>query len=41
MGTSAITARVIAGAGHCVRRDRTDEFHRLVDPWLAAQFSRP
>jgi pimeloyl-ACP methyl ester carboxylesterase len=41
MGTSAITARVIAGAGHCVRRDRTDEFLRLVDPGIAAQVSRP
>jgi lipase len=26
---------VVAGAGHCVRRDRPDAFHALVDPWLA------
>ena len=28
--------RVVDGAGHCVRRDRGDDFHALVDPWLAA-----
>jgi pimeloyl-ACP methyl ester carboxylesterase len=26
---------VVPGAGHCVRRDRADAFHALVDPWLA------
>ena len=26
---------VVPGAGHCVRRDRGEEFHALVDPWLA------
>lgn len=26
---------VVPGAGHCVRRDRAEEFHGLVDPWLA------
>jgi pimeloyl-ACP methyl ester carboxylesterase len=26
---------VVAGAGHCVRRDRADAFHTVVDPWLA------
>ena len=28
--------RVVDGAGHCVRRDRGDAFHAVVDPWLAA-----
>ena len=28
--------RVVDGAGHCVRRDRGDAFHAIVDPWLAA-----
>jgi pimeloyl-ACP methyl ester carboxylesterase len=28
--------RVVEGAGHCVRRDRAEAFHALVDPWLAA-----
>ena len=27
---------VIAGAAHCVRRDRGDAFHAVLDPWLAA-----
>jgi pimeloyl-ACP methyl ester carboxylesterase len=27
--------KVVDGAGHCVRRDRGDDFHALVDPWLA------
>ena len=29
--------RVVDGAGHCVRRDRTEAFHAVVDPWLAAR----
>lgn len=32
----AIDIRVIPQAGHCVRRDRTDAYHAIVDPWLAA-----
>ena len=28
--------RVVDGARHCVRRDRGDAFHAIVDPWLAA-----
>ena len=31
-----VDIRVVDGAGHCVRRDRTEEFHAIVDPWLAA-----
>ncbi|MCW2711882.1 MAG: hypothetical protein JWR64_2295, partial [Marmoricola sp.] len=26
---------VVPGAAHCVRRDRGDVFHAVVDPWLA------
>ena len=32
-----VDIRVVDGAGHCVRRDRTEEFHAVVDPWLAAR----
>ena len=28
--------KVIDGAAHCVRRDRGDAFHAVLDPWLAA-----
>jgi pimeloyl-ACP methyl ester carboxylesterase len=31
-----VTIRVVEGAGHCIRRDRPEDFHALVDPWLAA-----
>jgi pimeloyl-ACP methyl ester carboxylesterase len=31
-----VDIRVVEGAGHCIRRDRPDAFHALVDPWLAA-----
>lgn len=30
---------VVEGANHCVRRDRTEAFHAVVDPWLAARFA--
>jgi pimeloyl-ACP methyl ester carboxylesterase len=30
---------IVRGAGHCVRRDRSDDFHTLVDPWLAKHFA--
>ena len=29
---------IIARAGHCVRRDRPEAFHTVVDPWIAKQF---
>lgn len=32
-----VEAHVVAGAGHCVRRDRPQAFHALVDPWLRAR----
>lgn len=36
LANSAVTLRVL-DTGHCVRRDAPDEYHRVVDPWLAAQ----
>jgi pimeloyl-ACP methyl ester carboxylesterase len=36
LANPSVDLRVVEGAGHCVRRDRTEEFHALVDPWLAA-----
>ncbi len=35
LGNPQVEIRVVDGAGHCVRRDRPDAFHALVDPWLA------
>jgi pimeloyl-ACP methyl ester carboxylesterase len=35
VGNAHLTVEVVAGAGHCVRREVPDAFHRLVDPWLA------
>jgi lipase len=32
----ALEVAVVPGADHCVRRDRGDAFHAVVDPWLAA-----
>lgn len=37
LGNPAVQLRVVTGAGHCVRRDRAEAFHALVDPWLAAR----
>jgi pimeloyl-ACP methyl ester carboxylesterase len=34
IGNSAVTLTRVAGAGHCVRRDRTEGYHRVVDRWL-------
>lgn len=36
IGNPALEVAVVPGAGHCVRRDRGDAFHALVDPWLRA-----
>lgn len=35
-----VEIEVIRGAGHCVRRDRADDFHAVVDPWLTKQVAR-
>ncbi|MCY7395224.1 MAG: alpha/beta hydrolase [Nocardioides sp.] len=34
LGNPHLEVVVVAGAGHCVRRDRTEDFHALVDPWI-------
>jgi lipase len=36
LGNPALDAYVVPGAGHGIRRERTEDFHALVDPWLAA-----
>lgn len=35
-----VRIRVVEGAGHCIRRDRTEDFHALVDPFLTAHGGR-
>ncbi len=35
----AIEIVVVDGAGHCVRRNRGDAFHAVVDPWIAGRFA--
>jgi pimeloyl-ACP methyl ester carboxylesterase len=37
-GNDCLDLEIIARAGHCVRRDRPEAFHTVVDPWLAKQF---
>lgn len=34
-----VEVEIIRGAGHCVRRDRADDFHSVVDPWLTKQLA--
>jgi pimeloyl-ACP methyl ester carboxylesterase len=36
IGNTHLGIRVVEGAGHCIRRDRGDAYHALVDPFLAA-----
>ncbi|WP_195849073.1 alpha/beta fold hydrolase [Arsenicicoccus cauae] len=36
LGNPRIEVAVVDGAEHCVRRTRTEAFHAVVDPWLAA-----
>lgn len=40
LGNPHLEIAVVPGADHCVRRDRGDAFHAVVDPWLAAHTSR-
>lgn len=40
IGNPLVRYRVIAGAGHCVRRDRPDAFYRCVDDFLSGLDSR-
>lgn len=35
LGNPQVRLERIAGAGHCIRRTRPEQFHALVDPWLA------
>lgn len=37
-GNDCLDLEIIARAGHCVRRDRPEAFHTVVDPWIAKQF---
>jgi pimeloyl-ACP methyl ester carboxylesterase len=39
LGNRQIEVEVVPGAGHTVRRDRTDAYHQVVDPWITRQFS--
>lgn len=41
LGNEALEVAVVPGAAHCVRRDRGDTFHAVVDPWLARHAGRP
>lgn len=38
IGNPLVQLAVIEGAGHSVRRDRSDEFHAVADPWIAERF---
>ncbi len=42
IGNPRVQIEVIEGAGHCVRRDRTEVFHAVVDTWISERLgSRP
>ena len=36
LGNPQLELVTVEGANHCVRRDRPDAFHALVDPWLGS-----
>jgi pimeloyl-ACP methyl ester carboxylesterase len=36
LGNPSVELHVVEGAGHCIRRDRAEDYHALVDPWLDA-----
>ena len=38
LGNSQLRVELLPGSAHCVRRTRTEEFHALVDPWIAGLF---
>jgi len=40
LGNQHIEVVVVPGAGHTVRRDCTDVFHQIVDPWIASAIAR-
>lgn len=39
LGNEHIEVAVVQGAGHTVRRDCTDAFHQIVDPWIRRRFA--
>ena len=39
LGNQHIEVALVPGAGHTVRRDRTDAFHQIVDPWIRERLS--
>jgi len=41
LGNPHLEVEVVPGAGHTVRRDRSDAYHQIVDPWIRRQFARP
>ena len=38
LGNPHVEVVVVPGAGHTVRRDCTDAFHQIVDPWIRESF---
>jgi pimeloyl-ACP methyl ester carboxylesterase len=40
LGNPHLEVEVVPGAGHTVRRDRSDVYHQIVDPWIKRQFAR-
>ncbi|GAB5080435.1 alpha/beta fold hydrolase [Arthrobacter sp. AD-310] len=34
IGNPRLEVRVVDGAGHCVRRDKSAAYHAIVDPWI-------
>ena len=40
LGNPHIEVVVVPGAGHTVRRDDADAYHRIVDPWIGEQLTR-
>ena len=38
LGNPWLEIQVANGAGHCVRRDRSPEYHDVVDPWIGGLF---
>ncbi|UFU03734.1 alpha/beta hydrolase [Ruania suaedae] len=39
LGNDLVHVEVVEGAGHCVRRDRTEAYHAVVDPWIAERLT--
>lgn len=38
LGNRHLEVEVVPGAGHTVRRDRSDAYHQIVDPWIMERF---